>query len=106
MGSPWYAGGLSGICGGFFISSAFSIIADVTDMKERPKYYGYLATASAVGMLAGPLLAGILADMGMARAAYFVGIPLGIVVIAIYVQRVIPTKDGGTYGRARWTLPD
>ena len=35
--------GLSGICGGFFISSAFSIIADVTDMKERPKYYGYLA---------------------------------------------------------------
>ena len=54
-------------------------------MKERPKYYGYLATASAVGMLAGPLLAGILADMGMARAAYFVGIPLGIVVIAIYV---------------------
>lgn len=77
--------GLSGICGGFFISSAFSIIADVTDMKERPKYYGYLATASAVGMLAGPLLAGLLADAGMARAAYFVGIPLGIVVIAIYV---------------------
>ena len=77
--------GLSGICGGFFISSAFSIIADVTDMKERPKYYGYLATASAVGMLAGPLLAGILADAGMARAAYFVGIPLGLVVIAIYV---------------------
>lgn len=72
--------GLSGICGGFFISSAFSIIADVTDMKERPKYYGYLATASAIGMLAG-----ILADAGMARAAYFVGIPLGIVVIAIYV---------------------
>lgn len=77
--------GLSGICGGFFISSAFSIIADVTGMKERPKYYGYLATAAAVGMLAGPLLAGVLADAGMARGAYFVGIPLGILVIAIYV---------------------
>lgn len=77
--------GLSGICGGFFISSAFSIIADVTSIGERPRYYGYLATAAAVGMLAGPLLAGVLADAGLTRWAYFVGIPLGIVVIAIYV---------------------
>lgn len=77
--------GLSGICGGFFISSAFSIIADVTTIQERPKFYGYLATAAAVGMLAGPLLAGVLADAGLTRWAYFVGIPLGIVVIAIYV---------------------
>ncbi|MGI6071155.1 MAG: MFS transporter [Blautia sp.] len=77
--------GLSGICGGFFISAAFSIIADVTTMKERPKFYGYLATAAAVGMLAGPLLAGVFADAGVPRAAYFIGIPLGIVVIVIYI---------------------
>lgn len=78
--------GLSGICGGFFISSAFSIIADVTGMKERPKYYGYLATAAAVGMLAGPLLAGVLADAGMARGAYFVGI-IGLFALVIYEYR-------------------
>lgn len=77
--------GLSGICGGFFISSAFSMVADVTVLQERPKYYGYLATAASVGMLVGPLLAGMLADSGFIRGAYFVGIPLGIVVIVIFV---------------------
>lgn len=96
--------GLSGICGGFFISSAFSIIADVTDMKERPKYYGYLATASALGMLAGPLLAGVLADAGMARAAYFVGIPLGVLVIAVYVI-CYPNKKMEVRGNSRVDIP-
>ena len=96
--------GLSGVCGGFFISSAFSIIADVTTMKERPKYYGYLATAAAVGMLAGPLLAGILADAGMARGAYFVGIPLGILVIAIYVT-CYPNKKMAVHAGAHVDVP-
>ncbi len=96
--------GLSGICGGFFISSAFSIIADVTTMKERPKYYGYLATASALGMLAGPFSAGLLADAGMARAAYFVGIPLGLVVIAIYVT-CYPNKKMSVHAGKRVDIP-
>ncbi|MCB5713489.1 MFS transporter [Lactonifactor sp. BIOML-A3] len=77
---------LTGICGGFFVSASFSMIADVTTIEERPKYIGYLATAAAVGQLAGPLLAGVLADNGLVRGPFFVGIPLGIVVICLYAS--------------------
>ena len=77
---------LTGICGGFFVSASFSMIADVTTIEERPKFIGYLATAAAVGQLVGPLLAGVLADNGLVRGPFFVGIPLGIVVICLLLS--------------------
>lgn len=53
---------LMGFAAGLYMSAPYSIMADIVPRNEMPKFYGYIATASAVGALVGPALTGAIAD--------------------------------------------
>ena len=54
--------GLAGFFSGLYMVAPYSVMAEVVSPQERPKLFGFVAAASAVGALAGPLLAGIISD--------------------------------------------
>lgn len=63
---------LMGFAAGLYMSAPYSIMADIVPSKDRPKFYGYIATASAFGALIGPALTGAIADAISANSALLV----------------------------------
>ena len=63
---------LMGFAAGLYMSAPYSIMADIVPSKDRPKFYGYIATASAIGALIGPALTGAIADAFSANSALLV----------------------------------
>lgn len=63
---------MMGFANGLYMSAPYSIIVDIVEPKESPRYYGYIATASAAGALIGPALTGAVVDMFSANAALLV----------------------------------
>jgi len=55
---------INGAASGLYISAPYAIMADIVTEKERPRFYGLLATFSALGALAGPAITGIAVDWG------------------------------------------
>ena len=53
---------LMGIASGLYISAPFTIMATLVPREKVPKFYGYIATASAIGSLVGPGLTGAVID--------------------------------------------
>ncbi|GHU66136.1 hypothetical protein AGMMS49983_15160 [Clostridia bacterium] len=74
---------LTSIGAGLIASAPFAFIANVFPREECPKYYGLLTTFRAVGSLAGPLLAGVMNDMGYVNFAFIAYIPFTIISIPI-----------------------
>ena len=60
---------VSGIFGGSF-AAAQAAIADVTAPEERARNFGFISAAFGVGFIAGPVLGGLLGEMG-ARAPFY-----------------------------------
>ena len=67
-------------------STASAYIADVSDVKNRARYFGYVGAAFGVGFIFGPMLGGILGAYG-ARVPFFVAaaLALGNVVYGYFV---------------------
>lgn len=66
---------LTGIGAGLYASAPYAIMADIVSSEERPKYYGLLATFSAIGAILGPVLTGAVVDnisTNMALIAYII----------------------------------
>lgn len=60
---------------GLIMSAPYAMIAEVFDRESSMKYYGLLATFSAIGSLCGPLAAGALVDAGKLTLAFITWIP-------------------------------
>ena len=73
---------------GLYISAPYSLITDVTEPDERPKFFGYLVAVRSVGSLLGPLATGWLMDAGYVSLGWISYLPLMIVsvpvILAIY----------------------
>lgn len=72
---------MMGIAAGLYISAPYTIMATIVSGEERPRFYGYIATASAVGSLVGPGLTGavidaVSSDAGLIIYGIFAVIPL------------------------------
>jgi MFS family permease len=78
---------------GLFISAPYLLITAAVEAKDRPKFFGFIATFNAIGALSGPLLAGILIDLGFASAAFLAYAP--IVVIAVILVLTLSPKTAG-----------
>ena len=81
-----------GIASGLYISAAYVIMAVVVTPAERPKFYGYIATASAVGTLIGPVLTGWVIDTvsptaGLTIFGVFAIVPLVLLGILLPNQK-------------------
>ena len=68
-----------GIAQGAFVAAPYVIMGVVNEKKDVPKAMGYLAMALAIGGFGGSIIAGILTDLGMLKAAIlFPAIPLAL----------------------------
>lgn len=84
---------IQGIGGGGIAVTATALIGDVIPLRERGRYQGALGAVFGVTTVIGPLLGGLFTDHLSWRWAFYVNVPIAIVVIAL-AARTIPGRTG------------
>ncbi|WP_406047091.1 MDR family MFS transporter [Kribbella sp. NBC_00889] len=74
---------VQGFAAGLLMVTSMAVIADVIPLRERGKYQGALGTVFGVTTVVGPLLGGLFTDHLSWRWAFYVNVPVGIVVIVL-----------------------
>ncbi len=85
---------VQGIGGGGIAVTATALIAEVIPLRERGKYQGALGAVFGVTTVIGPLLGGLFTDQLSWRWAFYVNVPIAVVVIAL-AARTIPGLASG-----------
>jgi MFS family permease len=86
--------------GGLMVTSA-AVIADVVPLSERGKYQGFIGAVFGVATVVGPLLGGLFVDHLSWRWAFYVNLPLGVVVLAVGAFALPGVGVPGSRGTAR-----
>jgi MFS family permease len=68
------------------IANAFTVIGDLFPPSERGKYQGYMSGVFGVSSVIGPSIGGYLTDVVSWHWIFFVNIPLGLLIIALFVK--------------------
>ncbi|MEV0786563.1 MDR family MFS transporter [Streptomyces sp. NPDC050423] len=82
--------GLQGIGAGGLMVTSMALIADVIPLRDRGKYQGAIGAVFGVSTVVGPLLGGLFTDHLTWRWAFYVNVPIAIVVV-IAAARTIPS---------------
>lgn len=81
---------LQGIGGGAVMVTAMALIGEVIPLRERGRYQGALGAVFGVTTVVGPLLGGFFTDHLSWRWAFWVNVPVALVVLAVAAV-AIPT---------------
>ena len=91
---------VQGIGGGGLAVTATALIGEVIPLRERGKYQGALGAVFGVTTVLGPLLGGLFTDHLSWRWAFYVNVPIAIIVI-IMAARTIPGVKAGSGPRPK-----
>ena len=78
--------GLQGVGAGIMIANAFTVIGDLFSPAERGKYQGFMSGVFGVSSVIGPSIGGYLTDAISWHWVFFVNIPLGLLIIALFIK--------------------
>ncbi|MBM2618308.1 DHA2 family efflux MFS transporter permease subunit [Actinoplanes sp. LDG1-06] len=81
---------IQGIGGGGLMVTAMALIADVIPLRDRGRYQGALGAVFGVTTVVGPTLGGLFTDHLSWRWAFYVNVPVAIVVLAMSA-RALPS---------------
>src|SRR5689334_3079562 len=79
---------LQGIGGGAIMVTATAVIGEVIPLRERGRYQGALGAVFGVTTVIGPLLGGFFTDQLSWRWAFWINVPVAVVVIAVAVVAI------------------
>ena len=85
---------VQGIGGGGLMVTAMALIADVIPLRDRGRYQGALGAVFGITTVVGPTLGGLFTDHLSWRWAFYINVPVAVVVIAM-AARAIPSIRSG-----------
>ena len=86
---------LQGLGGGGITVTATALIGDVIPLRERGRYQGMLGAVFGVTTVIGPLLGGLFTDHLSWRWAFYVNVPVAIVVIVMAATTIPSIRAAG-----------
>jgi EmrB/QacA subfamily drug resistance transporter len=87
---------IQGIGFGTMQALGFIVIADIFPPEERGKYGGLMAVVLGLSTIIGPTLGGYLTDALSWRWCFFIAIPIGVIIILLFVFLFPQIRTGQT----------
>src|SRR4051794_39151045 len=92
---------LQGLGAGGMTALTQVVLSDLVSPRERGRYMGYLGAVMAVGMVAGPLLGGLITDGLGWRWCFYVGVPFAVAAL-VTLQRTLHLPRRRRDARIDW----
>ncbi|MEU9890473.1 MDR family MFS transporter [Sphaerisporangium sp. NPDC051011] len=88
--------GVQGLGAGALLPLSLALVADLFPPEKSGRVQGALGGVMAASYIAGPFLGGVFTDQTSWRWAFYVNIPIGLVLLAIIVRRLprVPGSGG------------
>ncbi|MFG2876617.1 MDR family MFS transporter [Streptomyces sp. NPDC048337] len=87
--------GVQGIGAGGLMVTSMALIADVVPLRERGKYQGAIGAVFGVATVIGPLLGGLFTDHLSWRWAFYVNVPIAVLVVAAAARTIPSVRAAG-----------
>lgn len=87
-----------GMGGALMIPGSLAILSANFPSHLRGRAIGTWSAATTVVMIAGPVLGGLLADLGLWRAVFLINLPIGLLALVLLITRVPESRAETTVG--------